>query len=72
MEKFLENTIDNGLESISSQLHMLSVGVGIVLFITGIIFVISNRGSKGRKRFLNGGLFCIVIGIIAVVSGFMQ
>ena len=50
MEKAIETAIDNGLESISSELYMFSVGIGITI----------------------AGLICLVIGIAAVVSGFIQ
>ena len=70
MEKAIETAIDNGLESISSELYMFSVGIGIVLIMLAIVLV--NRKSKGRKGITIAGLICLVIGIAAVVSGFIQ
>lgn len=72
MEKSIESTIDNGLESISSGLHIFSIGVGIILVILGIILFLTKKSSKGKKSIANGWLICLVIGIVAIVSGFMQ
>lgn len=72
MEKIIENTLDNGLENISSQLHIFSIGIGIVLIILGIILFFTNRGVKGKRSLLNCGLICVVIGIIAIISGLVQ
>lgn len=71
MEKAIETAIDNGLESISSELYMFSVGIGIVLIMLAIVLFLVNRKSKGRKGTI-AGLICLVIGIAAVVSGFIQ
>ena len=49
MEKAIETAIDNGLESISSELYMFSVGIGIVLIMLAIVLFLVNRKSKGRK-----------------------
>jgi len=70
MEKAIETAIDNGLESISSELYMFSVG--IVLIMLAIVLLLVNRKSKGRKGITIAGLICLVIGIAAVVSGFIQ
>ncbi len=45
MEQTIEGTIDNGLESISAQLYIFSIGLGIVLLILGAFLVIKNKGS---------------------------
>lgn len=50
MEKAIETAIDNGLESISSELYMFSVGIGIVLIMLAIVLFLVNRKSKGRKE----------------------
>ena len=65
MEKAIETAIDNGLESISSELYMFSVGIGIVLIMLAIVLFLVNRITIA-------GLICLVIGIAAVVSGFIQ
>lgn len=72
MEKTIENAIDNGFESISLGLYLFSIGLGFVLVILGVILFFNNKGSKGKKGISNGGLVCLTIGIIAIVSGFMQ
>lgn len=69
MEKTIENAIDNGLESISSGLYLFSIGLGIAIIILGVILLFT---SKGKKGIANGGLICLVIGVIAIASGFMQ
>ena len=68
MEKAIETAIDN----ISSELYMFSVGIGIVLIMLAIVLFLVNRKSKGRKGITIAGLICLVIGIAAVVSGFIQ
>lgn len=72
MEKTIENAIDNGLESISSGLYLFSIGLGIILIILGVVLFFANKGAKGKKAIANGGLICFVIGVIAIVSGFIQ
>lgn len=72
MEKTIETAIDNGLESISSGLYIFSVGIGIVLILLAIVLFLANRKSKGRKGMVNTGLICLVIGIVAVISGIIQ
>ncbi|MGO0985151.1 hypothetical protein ACTPEW_04410 [Clostridioides difficile] len=72
MEKAIETAIDNGLESISSGLYIFSVGIGIALILLAIVLFLVNRKSKGKKGMVNAGLICLVIGIVAVVSGFIQ
>lgn len=42
MEKAIETAIDNGLESISSELYMFSVGIGIVLIMLAIVLFLVN------------------------------
>lgn len=72
MEKIIEDTIDNGLESISSQLHIFSIGLGIIFIILGIILFFTNRSYKGKRSLLNYGIICFIIGIIAIASGLIQ
>lgn len=72
MEDIIENAIDNGLESISSGLYFFSIGLGFLLIILGVILFFSNKGTKEKKGIANGGLICIAIGVIAIVSGIMQ
>lgn len=72
MEKSIEHAIDQGLLSISSELYLFSILFGVVLLLSGGILLITNKGSHRKKRFANGGLLCFVIGIIAIVSGFLQ
>lgn len=72
MEKTIEKAIDNGLESISSSLYLFNVGLGIALVLLGVILFFINKGAKRNKGIANGGLIYLVIGIIAIVSGFVQ
>lgn len=72
MEKTIENILDNGLESISSQLYVFSIGIGIVLMTLGIILFFTNKGPKGKKGHLNYGIICLIIGIASIVCGFIQ
>lgn len=70
MEKAIENKIDSGLESISSQLYIFSIGLGIVLVAGGIYLLIKGHGSD--KRIRTKGWICLLIGIIGLASGFVQ
>lgn len=72
MEKSIENAIDNGLESISSQLYIFSIGLGVILIILGIILFFISRDSKRKKRVVNCGIICFIIGIAAIISGVIQ
>ena len=72
MEQIIEKTVDKWLKSISTGLYVYSIGFGIVLIISGVILLLKKRGSKDKKGIFYGGLVCIIVGIIAIVSGFMQ
>lgn len=72
MEKIMENAIDSGLESISLGLYFFSIGLGIALIILGGILFFTNKGVKGKKAVVNGGFICFIIGVIAIISGFVQ
>ena len=72
MEYKIEKAIDNALESASSQLHIFSVGLGIVLAIVGIILFFTGKGTKGKSSKTNLGLLCSLLGVVAIVSGFVQ
>lgn len=70
METIIENAIDNKLQSLSSELYLFSVGVGIVLLIAGIILLITNKKKKRGRVY--GGLICLLLGLMAIISGFIQ
>lgn len=72
MEHTIENAIDSGLESISAQLHMFGAGFGIVLMLFGIILLFIHKGPSGKKRFFLCGVICLILGMLATVSGFLQ
>lgn len=72
MEQIIEKTVDKWLESISTGLYVYSIGFGIMLIISGAILLFKKMGSKDKKGIFYGGLVCIIVGIIAIVSGFMQ
>lgn len=72
MEQKIENAIDNGLESIASQLYIFSVGFGVILIIIGIVLFLTGKRSKDKRAKSNAGLICAIIGIIAIVSGLLQ
>lgn len=69
MEKKIENAIDNMLESIGPQLHMFSIGLGVALIIVGLI-VFLNKGLSSKIN--NIGLIVGLIGIVSVISGYLQ
>ncbi|WHY77853.1 hypothetical protein QNH20_01350 [Neobacillus sp. WH10] len=72
MEQRIERAIDNALESVSLQLNIFSVGLGIVLIILGIVLFLTGKRTKGKRDKTNVGLICAVIGIAAIVSGIVQ
>jgi len=72
MERRIETAIDNALESVSLQLNIFSVGLGIVLIILGIVLFLGGKRKKGKRDKTNVGLICAVIGIAAIVSGIVQ
>ncbi len=72
MEQRIEKSIDQVLESASSQLYMFSVGLGIVLVILGIFLFLAGKRTKGKTGKTNAGLISVVIGIVAIVSGTVQ
>ena len=72
IEKTVDKWVDKWLESISTGLYVYSIGFGIMLIISGAILLFKKMGSKDKKGIFYGGLVCIIVGIIAIVSGFMQ
>ncbi|MEH7355833.1 hypothetical protein V7150_20090 [Neobacillus drentensis] len=72
MEQRIERAIDNALESVSLQLNIFSVGLGIVLVILGILLFLTGKRKKGKRDKTNVGLICAVLGIAAIVSGIVQ
>lgn len=68
MENSIENAVDNRLEYISPLLYIFSVGLGITLIVYGAVILFKAKTS--RKR--NLGIICIVLGIIAIISGIIQ
>lgn len=72
MEKVIEGAIDNGLESISSGLYIFSIGFGILLLLLGVFLSLKNRGSQKKKGIVNIWLVCLVLGVVAIISGLVQ
>lgn len=67
MEQQIETIIDKGLESIAPFFNISSIVIGAALVFGGIIFIIKKKGKN-----VNISLICIIIGIIAIISGFLQ
>lgn len=72
MEQIIEGTIDRGLESIASGLYIFSIVFGIVLILLGVLLLFKNKDSKKKKSITNMGLLCLVIGVVAIISGLVQ
>lgn len=72
MEQKIEAAIDKGLESISYGLYISSIGFGIVLILLGIFLVLKNKGSQKKTGMANIGLICLVLGVVAIISGLIQ
>lgn len=69
MEQRLEKSIDNFLESISSQLYIGGIVLGIILIILGIIILTLNSTKKASKTI---GWICLGVGIFSVLSSILQ
>lgn len=72
MEQFIEGTIDKGLESIASSLYIFSFVFGIALVLLGILLLFNRKDPKKKKTSLTWGMVCLVIGVIAIISGLVQ
>lgn len=72
MEQIIEDTIDKGLESIASGLYIFSIIFGIALVLMGVLLLFNRKDPKKKKSLLTWGLLCLVIGIIAIISGLVQ
>lgn len=72
MEQKIESAIDKGLDSVSSGLYLFSIGFGIVLIILGGFLLLKNRGLQKKKGIANIGLVCLILGVVAIISGLIQ
>lgn len=72
MEQFIEGTIDKGLESIASSLYIFSIAFGIALVLLGVLLLLKRKDPKKKRKLLTWGLVCLVIGVIAIISGLVQ
>lgn len=72
MEQIVEGTIDRGLESIASGLYIFSIVFGIALVLMGVLLLFKNKDPKKKKNITNIGLVCLVIGVVAIISGLIQ
>lgn len=72
MEQIIEGTIDRGLESIASGLYIFSIVFGIALILLGVLLLFKNKDPKKKKSITNMGLLCLVIGVVAIISGLVQ
>lgn len=72
MEQKIEGVIDQGLESISTGLYTFSIGFGLVLIILGALLLFRKRRVKEKQGISYGVLVCLVLGILAILSGLMQ
>ncbi len=71
MEQGIESGIDHALENISTQLYILSVVAGVILFIIGLYLILRNSEKKKQKTKMIG-LISLGIGILAFFSGIFQ
>lgn len=70
-EHEIENYIDRGLESIAPLLYTLSIIVGILLIVIGFMMMMSGKTAHNHKlRIIS--MSTIGIGLLALISGFMQ
>ena len=72
MEQIIEGTIDKGLESIASGLYIFSFVFGIVFVLLGVLLLFNRKNPKKKKTSLTWGVVCLVIGVIAIISGLVQ
>lgn len=66
MEARFDNFIDNFFSGMGLWLMALNGILGIGLIITGIIFM---KRKSGKKTI---GTVCIVLGVLAIISGIIQ
>lgn len=71
MEEKIDKLVDMVLNSLSSRLYFGSIILGIALIILGIIFLLEAKMRKNKVK-SNIGLACIGIGILGIISGFVQ
>jgi hypothetical protein len=71
MEEKIDKLVDMVLNSLSSRLYFGSIILGIALIILGIIFLLEAKMRKNKAK-SNIGLACIGIGILGIISGFVQ
>lgn len=67
MEQKIETIIDNTLSSVSANFYIISIIIGVLLLIYGLITIF----NKNHKK-LTIGWICIVISILSILSGFIQ
>lgn len=72
MEQIIEQAIDEGLESISSELYLFSIAIGILLVLLGAYLLLKSRISSRNRRSENLGLISLVLGAVATISGIVQ
>lgn len=72
MEKLIENKIDAMLESISTQLYVGSIILGIGLVIAALVLFIMSRKNSGKKRLGTTSIICLCFGTLAICSGALQ
>lgn len=71
MEQKVEQQINHVLNSIDTQLYILSVAVGILLFFIGLFLIIRKSGNQKQGMKIAGPI-CLGIGILSVLSGVFQ
>lgn len=72
MEQIIEDTIDRGLERIASGIYIFSIVFGIALVLLGVLLLFKNKNTLKKKNITNMGLVCLVIGVVAIISGLVQ
>lgn len=68
MEKRIEGTIDRLIDEISPEMIFLNIGIGFVLIVIGLLFIVSNIDTKKTKI----GMVILCIGIMAFISGLVR
>lgn len=66
MEQRFDSFLNNLFSGMGSGLMILNAILGIGLIITGIILI----KNKSRKK--TAGMVCIVLGVLAIISGIVQ
>ncbi|WP_152396099.1 hypothetical protein [Paenibacillus guangzhouensis] len=69
MEQKIEGFVDRMLENFAPQFFWLSVILGVIIILLGITFTVRRSSTKNLQTV---GMICIGVGVLAILSGWVQ